>query len=141
MSRCRIRLPQVSRQALVYTSRQWAGLSILVMLVTWAAQAQAVPSGATETRGASQLLAYAPAASYLPSQVLNTPPAPGDESIRARLKSCLLLGDMACVVDQYLLLKDIGRMPGWLVAFQNAFAEANRRGESVSGWPEPSTRA
>lgn len=56
-----------------------------------------------------------------------TPPGPQDESIRARLKACLLMGEMQCVVDQYLLLKDLGRMPGWLVAFQNAFAVANRR--------------
>ncbi|MFY0577682.1 hypothetical protein ACN28S_28220 [Cystobacter fuscus] len=55
------------------------------------------------------------------------PPAPGDDSIRARLKACLLVGNMACVVDQYLVLQDIGRMPGWLVAFQNAFSIANRK--------------
>ncbi|QRK05743.1 hypothetical protein JQX13_37190 [Archangium violaceum] len=53
----------------------------------------------------------------LPSLVLNTAPLPGDESIRARLKACILMGDLNCVVDQYLLLKDIGRVPGWLVAF------------------------
>jgi hypothetical protein len=34
---------------------------------------------------------------------------------------------MQCVVEQYLLLKDLGRMPGWLVAFQNAFADSSRR--------------
>lgn len=56
-----------------------------------------------------------------------SPPGPQDESIRARIKACLLLGEMQCVVDQYLLLKNLGRMPGWLVAFQNAFAVANRR--------------
>lgn len=60
-------------------------------------------------------------------QVLGNPLAPGDDSIKARLKACLVAGDMACVVDQYLLLQDIGRMPGWLVAFQNAFAVANRK--------------
>ncbi|HYO68334.1 MAG TPA: hypothetical protein VEU33_19865 [Archangium sp.] len=54
-------------------------------------------------------------------------PGPQDESIRARLKACLLMGEMQCVVEQYLLLEDLGRMPGWLVAFQNAFAVANRR--------------
>jgi hypothetical protein len=63
----------------------------------------------------------------IPSRGLGNPPLPGDESIRARLKSCLLMGDLNCVVDQYLLLKDIGRVPGWLVAFQNAFAVANRK--------------
>jgi hypothetical protein len=63
----------------------------------------------------------------LPSLVLGTPPLPGDESIRARLKACILLGDLTCVVDQYLLLKDIGQVPGWLVAFQNAFAAASRK--------------
>jgi hypothetical protein len=66
-------------------------------------------------------------ASQVPALVLSNPPGPQDESIRARLKSCLLLGEMQCVVEQYLLLKDIGQMPGWLVAFQNAFAVANRR--------------
>jgi hypothetical protein len=63
----------------------------------------------------------------LPLVVLNNPPLPGDESIRARLKACILMGDLNCVVDHYLLLKDIGRVPGWLVAFQNAFAVANRK--------------
>ncbi|MFE8599621.1 hypothetical protein [Archangium violaceum] len=53
----------------------------------------------------------------LPSLVLGSPPLPGDESIRARLKACLLMGDLNCVVDQYLLLENIGRAPGWLVAF------------------------
>lgn len=73
-------------------------------------------------------LASAPAAvTSLPALVLGSPPLPGDESIRARLKACLLMGDLNCVVDQYLLLKDIGRVPGWLVAFQNAFAVANRK--------------
>ncbi len=63
----------------------------------------------------------------LPSLVLSNPPLPGDESIRARLKACILAGDLNCVVDQYLLLEDIGRVPGWLVTFQNAFAVANRK--------------
>ncbi|HEX8436259.1 hypothetical protein [Archangium sp.] len=73
-------------------------------------------------------LASSPAAmAPLPSLVLSHPPLPGDESIRARLKACILMGDLTCVVDQYLLLKDIGRVPGWLVAFQNAFAVANRK--------------
>ncbi|KFA88449.1 hypothetical protein [Archangium violaceum] len=76
------------------------------------------------TRG----LASSPAATtLLPSLVLGSPPLPGDESIRARLKACLLMGDLNCVVDQYLLLENIGRVPGWLVAFQNAFAVANRK--------------
>ncbi|OJH36882.1 hypothetical protein [Cystobacter ferrugineus] len=63
----------------------------------------------------------------LPLRVLGNPPLPGDDSIRARLKACLLAGDMACVVDQYLALQDIGRVPGWLVSFQNAFALTNRK--------------
>ncbi|WNG57061.1 hypothetical protein F0U59_21550 [Archangium gephyra] len=73
-------------------------------------------------------LASTPAAmTALPSLVLGNPPLPGDESLRARLKACILAGDLDCVVDKYLLLKDIGRVPGWLVAFQNAFAMANRK--------------
>ena len=73
-------------------------------------------------------LASSPAATaLLPSLVLNNPPLPGDESIRARLKACILMGDLNCIVDQYLLLQDIGRVPGWLVAFQNAFAVATRK--------------
>jgi hypothetical protein len=63
----------------------------------------------------------------LPALVLGSPPLPGDESIRARLKACLLMGDLNCVVTHYLLLKDIGRVPDWLVAFQNAFAVANQK--------------
>lgn len=67
------------------------------------------------------------AVAHLPTFVLGTPPLPGDESIRARLKACLLMGDMNCVVTQYLLLKDLGRVPDWLVAFQNAFSVANQK--------------
>jgi hypothetical protein len=75
-----------------------------------------------------QVLASSPAAmTSLPFVVLSSPPLPGDESIRARIKACLLMGDLNCVVDQYLLLENIGRVPGWLVAFQNAFAVANRK--------------
>ncbi|MET0404392.1 MAG: hypothetical protein ABW123_18415 [Cystobacter sp.] len=48
----------------------------------------------------------------LPGLVLGNPPLPGDDTLRARLKTCLLAGEMACVVDQYLLLEDIGRVPG-----------------------------
>ncbi|WP_143177695.1 hypothetical protein [Cystobacter ferrugineus] len=67
-------------------------------------------------------------ATQLTGRVLtNTPPGPQDDTIRARLKACLLMGDMKCVVDEYLLLKDLGQMPGWLVAFQNAFSITNRR--------------
>ena len=65
--------------------------------------------------------------SRLPAWVLKTPPGPQDSTISARLKACLLQGNMRCVVDEYMLLKDLGRMPGWLVAFQNAFAVTNRR--------------
>ncbi|ATB40207.1 hypothetical protein CYFUS_005655 [Cystobacter fuscus] len=53
----------------------------------------------------------------LPLGVLGNPPMPGDDSIRARLKACLLTGEMACVVDQYLALQDIGRVPGWIDAY------------------------
>jgi len=60
-------------------------------------------------------------------------PAPGDDSIRARLKACILSGDITCVVDQYLLLKDIGRVPDWLVAFQNAFAAVNQQAGKCEG--------
>ena len=73
-------------------------------------------------------LASAPAVMpSLPSLVLGSPPLPGDASIRARLKACLRRGDLNCVVDQYILLENIGRVPGWLVAFQNAFAVANQK--------------
>ncbi len=67
------------------------------------------------------------ATTTLPALVLSSPPLPGDESIRARIKACLLMGDLNCVVAQYLLLKDIGRVPDWLVTFQNAFAVANQK--------------
>ncbi len=62
----------------------------------------------------------------LPASGWASPPTPADSSIRARLKACILKGDLECVVTQYLLLKDIGRAPGWLVSFQNAFASINR---------------
>jgi hypothetical protein len=48
----------------------------------------------------------------LSSRVLSNPPLPGDESIQARLKARILIGDLNCVVEQYLLLKGIGRVPG-----------------------------
>lgn len=81
----------------------------------------------------SPLDARAHSLGQVPALVLQSPPSVGDDSIRARLKACLLLGDLRCVVDQYLLLEDLGRMPTWLVAFQNAFAVASRRaGECVN---------
>jgi hypothetical protein len=43
------------------------------------------------------------------------------------LKACLLLGDLQCVVTQYLVLHGISRAPDWLVVFQNAFSVANRQ--------------
>jgi hypothetical protein len=55
------------------------------------------------------------------------PPVPGDDTPRARLKACLLLGDLQCVVAQYLVLHGAGRAPDWLVIFQNAFSVANRQ--------------
>jgi hypothetical protein len=75
----------------------------------------------------SRALSPVQLAAPLPALVLANPPLPGDSSIQARLKACLLLGDLNCVVEQYLLLKDLGRVPGWLVAFQNAFSVANRK--------------
>lgn len=81
--------------------------------------------------GAGGAHARAPgaAASQLPHLVFGpTPdPVPGDDTLRAKIKACLIAGEMKCMVDNYLLLKDIGRVPAWLVAFQNAFAVANRR--------------
>ncbi|WP_158501830.1 hypothetical protein [Vitiosangium sp. GDMCC 1.1324] len=63
----------------------------------------------------------------MPALVSSSSPGPQDDTILGRLKACLLMGDMQCVVTQYMALNDLGRMPGWLVAFQNAFAIANRR--------------
>ena len=54
-------------------------------------------------------------ASQVVALTLSAPPQPGDSTIRARLKACVLLGDMECVVAQYLALKSLGRMPDWLV--------------------------
>jgi hypothetical protein len=65
--------------------------------------------------------------SHVTALTLSSPPGPQDDSIRGRIKACVLMGDMKCIVDQYLLLKNTGQMPGWLVAFQNAFSVANRR--------------
>ncbi|WP_309893218.1 hypothetical protein [Archangium sp.] len=93
-------------------SRTWASLGIVLLSLLCGHVARA--EGRT-------------AASHLPALLLSSPPGPQDESIRARLKACLLMGEMQCVVEQYLLLKDLGRMPGWLVAFQNAFADNSRR--------------
>jgi len=93
-------------------SRTCVSLGIVLLSLLWGQVARA--DGRT-------------AASHVSTLVLSSPPGPQDESIRARLKACLLMGEMQCVVEQYLLLKDLGRMPGWLVAFQNAFVENSRR--------------
>ncbi|WP_095982205.1 hypothetical protein [Melittangium boletus] len=82
--------------------------------------------GTTTHTGRGRITAFLLLFCLLPTRALGHP-APGDDSIKARLKACVLAGDLACVVDQYLLLKDIGRAPGWLVAFQGAFATANRK--------------
>jgi hypothetical protein len=89
----------------------WHGFLLGLLLLAPASWAQAA---GTATQLTGRVLA-------------NTPPGPQDNSIEARFKACLLMGDMKCVVDEYLLLKDLGQMPGWLVAFQNAFSVTNRR--------------
>lgn len=79
------------------------------------------------------LLGLAPAtgsaqgpAAHVPPLILSTPPAPGDDSIRARLKACLARGDLACVATQWTLLKGKDKVPEWLADFQRAFQAANR---------------
>jgi hypothetical protein len=56
-----------------------------------------------------------------------SPPLPGDDSLRARLKACLLLGDIQCVVSQYLSVEGLTKAPDWLLRFQSSFAVANRQ--------------
>jgi hypothetical protein len=59
--------------------------------------------------------------------ILNAPPIPGDDTLRARIKVCLSTGDMACVVTQWMALKGTDKVPEWLSAFQKAFEPANRQ--------------
>ncbi|WP_144369960.1 hypothetical protein [Myxococcus stipitatus] len=65
--------------------------------------------------------------SMVGAAVKSTPPAPGDSSIQARLKACLLLGDVQCVVAQWMLLKGTDKVPEWLSRFQWAFETSNRQ--------------
>jgi hypothetical protein len=65
--------------------------------------------------------------SRLPALVLNVPPAPGEDSIRARLKACLAMGDLACVATQWSLLTGTDKVPKWLADFQHAFQAANQK--------------
>jgi hypothetical protein len=61
------------------------------------------------------------------SRVLNAPPVPGDDSLHAKLKACLLAGDVACVVTQWMALKGTEQAPEWLSQFQRAFELTNRQ--------------
>ena len=55
------------------------------------------------------------------------PPAPGDDSLQAKLKSCLLAGNISCVVTQWMTLKGTDQVPEWLSQFQTAFEFTNRQ--------------
>lgn len=79
------------------------------------------------------LLACAPlVASGSPAFVVGasvkaSPPMPGDSSIEAKLKACLLLGDVQCVIAQWMLLKNAETLPDWLRRLQWAFDVSNRQ--------------
>ncbi|MDY7226226.1 hypothetical protein [Hyalangium rubrum] len=61
------------------------------------------------------------------TQAILALPAPGEESIRSKLKACLLTGDLSCVLTQWMALTGTSKLPDWLLQFQNAFAAANRQ--------------
>ncbi|MFY1830927.1 hypothetical protein ACN47A_33765 [Myxococcus fulvus] len=66
------------------------------------------------------------------TSVKASPPILGDSSIQARLKACLLLGDVQCVVAQWMLLKNTDKVPEWLSHFQRAFDASNRQAGACS---------
>ena len=51
---------------------------------------------------------------------------PRDPSIKLKLEACMLRGDVACVVAQWMLLRGYKEPPVWLTQFRDAFAATNR---------------
>lgn len=54
-------------------------------------------------------------------------PSPGEDSLRGKLKACLLAGDLTCVVTQWMAITGSSKVPDWLALFRNAFSTENRR--------------
>ncbi|MBZ4419722.1 hypothetical protein [Myxococcus sp. RHSTA-1-4] len=105
-----------------------------VMVAVWLAWAlvpaeaggQAHPAVGFEQHEES-LVAWSAPTATLNATVLKSPPAPGDDSVRARLKACLLSGDLNCVVTQWMALKGLENVPEWLSRFQRAFDAGKRQ--------------
>ncbi|NVJ21169.1 hypothetical protein HUW62_08065 [Myxococcus sp. AM011] len=76
---------------------------------------------------AKAMLASSSPASVVGDSVKASPPMPGDSSIEARLKACLLPGDVQCVIGQWMVLKTAETVPDWLRRLQWAFDVSNRQ--------------
>jgi hypothetical protein len=51
---------------------------------------------------------------------------PRDPSIKLKLEACMLKGDLACVIAQWMLLHGYKDPPVWLAQLRDAFATTNR---------------
>jgi hypothetical protein len=69
----------------------------------------------------------------LPGVAGGQPPIPGESSIRAKLKACLLLGDLNCVAVQWVALKGTEKLPEWLTLFQRSFDAGKRQAGQCIG--------
>lgn len=90
-------------------------------------------SAAPELTRIEATVALVSPVSSLPGVALMSPPAPGDSSIRARLKACLLSGDLNCVIAQWMALKGTEKLPEWLTLFQRAFDAGKRQAGQCVG--------
>jgi hypothetical protein len=59
--------------------------------------------------------------------IANAAPVPGEDSMSARIKACILMGDVACISTQWMAFKGVERAPEWLSVFQKSFELENRR--------------
>jgi|GEM_PF-683803 len=82
---------------------------------------------ASERVPSDAMVASSSPASVVGDSVKASPPMPGDSSIEARLKACLLLGDVQCVIAQWMVLKNAETVPDWLRRLQWAFDVSNRQ--------------
>lgn len=77
--------------------------------------------------GPAGLAAQAGGVPPIVSSITQTVPIPGDDSLTARIKACIAMGDVTCILTQWMAVKGVDRVPEWLALFQKSFEPANRQ--------------
>jgi hypothetical protein len=61
------------------------------------------------------------------SSITRVTPVPGEDSLNARIKACIVMGDVTCIITQWMAFKGVERVPEWLTLFQKSLEPTNRR--------------